>query len=69
MQQVIRKEKESFENLMRRFNRRIQQSGVIIIAKKKQYKEREISKREQRSSAIRRAAIKERKAKELLRGF
>lgn len=69
MQQVIRKDRENFENLLRRFNRKIQQSGSLVIAKKKQYRERELSKKEQREIAIRKAAIKERKAKEFLRGF
>lgn len=69
MQQVQRKEKESFENMMRRFNRKVQQSGVLVIAKSKQYKERKVSKTEQRAIAIRKSAIKERKAREFLRGF
>ncbi|MCL4386873.1 MAG: 30S ribosomal protein S21 [Patescibacteria group bacterium] len=67
--QVARKEKESFENLLRRFNRKVQQSGILIIAKNKQYKEKKISKKDQRATAIRKAAIKEGKLKELLRGF
>lgn len=69
MQQVSRKEKESFENMMRRFSRKVQQSGVLAVAKSKQHKERKISKTEQRSTAIRKAAIKDKKAKEFLRGF
>ena len=69
LQQVTRKEKESFENMMRRFGRKVQQSGVLVIAKNKQYKERKVSKTEQRSTAIRKAAIKERKAKEFMKGF
>jgi len=67
--QVTRKEKESVENLLRRFNRKVQQSGVLAIAKNKQYKEKKVSKRDQRMSAIRKSAIKEKKIKELLRGF
>jgi len=69
LQQVTRKERESFENMMRRFNRKVQQSGVLAIAKSKQHKERKITKTEQRHTAIRKAAIKERKTKEFLRGF
>ena len=66
MQQVTRKEKESFENLLRRFNRKVHQSGNLTIAKKKQYFERPVSKREQRESAIRKAAIREKKLKQLI---
>lgn len=66
MQQVIRKEKESLENLIRRFNRKVHQSGNLAIAKKKQYFEKPISKREQREVAIRRAAIREKKMKQLI---
>ncbi len=69
MQEVVRKEKEGFESLMRRFNRKVQQSGVLIIAKNKQFVEKRPSKREQRETAIRKNAIKEKKARELLRGF
>ena len=68
MQQVTRKEKESFENLMRRFNRKVIQSGDLAIAKKKQYHERTVSKREQREIAIRKAASKERKMRQIILG-
>lgn len=66
MQQVTRKEKESFENLLRRFNRKVHQGGNLTIAKKRQHFERPISKKEQRESAIRRAAIREKKLKQLI---
>lgn len=50
---VTRKDsKESLENLLRRFNRKVQQSGVIAIAKQQQYFEKPISKTERRKKAI-----------------
>jgi ribosomal protein S21 len=43
---VTRKDsKESFENLLRRFNRKVQQSGVVATVKQGQYFEKPISKR------------------------
>jgi ribosomal protein S21 len=53
MIQVTRKDsKESLENLVRRFNRKVQQSGVIAAVKQGQYFEKPISKRERRAKAI-----------------
>ena len=63
MIQVTRKDsKESTENLLRRFNRKVQQSGVIAAVKQRQYFEKPISKRERRLRAIIR---QERKAAKL----
>ena len=67
MIEVTRKDsKESTENLVRRFNRRVQQSGLIIAVKQGQYFEKPISKRDRRAKAIirtQRKAIKLRKIK------
>lgn len=53
MIQVTRKDgKESLENLLRRFNRKVQQSGLITLVKQTQYFEKPISKRERRNRAI-----------------
>jgi ribosomal protein S21 len=53
MIQVNRKDsKESLENLLRRFNRKVQQSGAIAVVKQNQFFEKPISKRERRSKAI-----------------
>ncbi|MGH7195479.1 MAG: 30S ribosomal protein S21 [Candidatus Saccharimonadales bacterium] len=53
MIQVTRKDaKESPENLLRRFNRKVQQSGVILVAKQNKYFEKPISKPERRRKAI-----------------
>lgn len=66
MQGVARKQGESFENLMRRFNRKIQQSGLLSDAKKRQHREKPLSKRELREVAIRKRARKEAKTKQML---
>lgn len=54
-----RKDRESFNNLLRRFNRKVQQSGVLPNFKQKQHFEKEISKRERREDALRRKFTKE----------
>ncbi len=53
MIQVTRKDsKESLENMLRRFNRKVQQSGVPAIVKQNQFFEKNISKRDRRLKAI-----------------
>ena len=53
MIQVTRKDgKEPLENLLRRFNRKVQQSGAVAIVKANQYFEKPLSKRERRLKAI-----------------
>lgn len=70
MIQVTRKDsKESFENLLRRFNRKVQQSGALAIAKQAQYFEKPISKRERRLKAIVRRERKAIKVKKLKLGI
>lgn len=58
MQEVVKKDNESFENLLRRFNRRVQQSGKMPHLRKKMHFEKEPNKRERRVDAIRKAKIK-----------
>lgn len=67
MLQVVRKdEKESLENMIRRFNKKVQQSGVLGVARRKKFFEKPLSKREQREIAIRKRARKDLKAKQAL---
>lgn len=67
MIQVTRKDaKESTESLIRRFSRKVQQSGVLAEAKLLQYFEKPMSKRDRRQKAIvrrERKAIKAKRAK------
>ncbi len=65
---VQRKEKESFDYLLRRFNKKVQQSGVISLARKKKFYERPLSKREKREIAIRKAIRKEIRNKRMMYG-
>lgn len=66
MQGVSRKQGESFENLMRRFNRKVQQSGVLTDLKKRQRFEKPLTKKVLRDVAIRKATRKAAKAKSML---
>ena len=69
MIQVNRKDsKESFENLLRRFNRKVQQSGVVAEAKQKQFFEKPLSKRDRRIKAIVRRERKALKLKKIKLG-
>ena len=69
MIQVTRKDgKESAENLLRRFNRKVQQSGAIAVVKGNQYFEKPMSKRERRLKAIIRTERKATKLKKIKLG-
>lgn len=66
MQGVTRKPNENFENMMRRFNRKVQQSGTLTDAKKRQHFEKPLSKKIVRETAIRKRVRKDYKTKQLL---
>lgn len=69
MIQVTKKDsKESLENMLRRFNRKVIQSGVMSTAKQAQYFEKPMSKRERRAKAIVRQERKAAKVKKLKLG-
>ncbi|MDZ7744306.1 MAG: 30S ribosomal protein S21 [Candidatus Saccharibacteria bacterium] len=69
MIQVTRKDsKEPLENMLRRFTRKVQQSGIILVAKQSQYYEKPMSKRDRRQKAIVRRARKADKVKKLKLG-
>ncbi|MBP7018201.1 30S ribosomal protein S21 [Candidatus Saccharibacteria bacterium] len=66
---VTRKDsKESLENLIRRFNKKVQQSGVIAVARGNQYFEKPISKIERRKKAIIKKERKNDKARRIKLG-
>jgi small subunit ribosomal protein S21 len=69
MIQVSRKDpKESLESLLRRFNRKVQQSGVVATVKQGQYFEKPTSKRDRRKKAIVRRERKALKLKKIKLG-
>ena len=61
--EVKRKDGETTRSLLRRFSRRIQQSGILVRARKARFRERERTKRERRNSALRRIKIVQEKEK------
>jgi len=66
---VTRKDsKESVENLLRRFNRKVQQSGLVTEAKETAYFAKPLSKRERRIRAIKRQERRAQKIKKLKLG-
>lgn len=56
--EVKRKRGESFEGFLRRFNKRVQQSGKILQAKKVRFRKDALSKTKNKESALRRETIK-----------
>ncbi len=65
MVEVKKRDNESSESLVRRFTKRVQQSGVLIRAKKRRFYETKKNKRTVRLDALRRENIREQR--ELLR--
>jgi len=58
MIQVIKKDRENSESLIRRFSRRIQQSGVLKQARKTRFKSTKKSKKQQRDEALYKVKIR-----------
>ena len=58
MIEVKKKERETSESLIRRFSRRVQQSGVLVHARKTRFRKDEKSKRELRQGAMYKAKVK-----------
>lgn len=63
MIEVKKKDNESFESMMRRFSRKVQQSGVVYRARKNRYHTRPKSKNLQRRMAVRRVKMNKKREK------
>jgi ribosomal protein S21 len=61
MAEAKRKKGETFESLLRRFNKKIIQSGKILQAKKVRFLDKEPNKNLRKSLALRRLRIKGKK--------
>ena len=57
MIEIKKKGEEKFEFMLRRFNREVQQSGVLTVAKTKRYFEKDLTRSEKRKSAVRKNLI------------
>ena len=58
-----KKQGETTRGFLRRFARRIQQSGILLQARKVRFRKRQKTKRERRHSALRRIKITEEREK------
>lgn len=61
MVEVRKKDSETSESLIRRFSKKVQQSGVLIRAKKTRFHEPSKNKRKVKEDALRRKDIKSKK--------
>ena len=61
MIEVKRKGEERLDIMLRRFNREVQQSGILTVAKTKRFFEREPNRSQRRKSAIRKSFIRQAK--------
>lgn len=52
MVEVKRKPNESIGSMLRRFNRFVQQSGVLIKAKRGQFRQKKLTTRQEKNAAI-----------------
>lgn len=51
---IKKEERETSQNLVRRFSKRVKQSGILMRARKNRFKQREKSKNMKKESALRR---------------
>lgn len=58
MIEVKKKDRESSESLIRRFSRRVQQSGVLVQARRSRFRAEEKTKREMRQGAMYKEKVK-----------
>lgn len=63
--EVQKKDNESTENLIRRFNRKVVQSGVLSLAKKKRFHQQKPNRRARRADAIREEKRRQARAKRM----
>lgn len=61
--EVKKRDRESTTSLLRRFVRRVQQSGVLVNARKSRFYKKVKTKRQQKQSALRREELKKLRSK------
>lgn len=64
MIEVKKKDNESVGSLLRRFSRKVQQSGLLLQARSSRFQEKSKSRTERRKSALRRNVIVAQKEKD-----
>ncbi|MCK4591918.1 MAG: 30S ribosomal protein S21 [Candidatus Pacebacteria bacterium] len=63
MIEVKKKDNESIGSLLRRFSKKVQQSGLLLQARSSRFKDKNLSRTERRKSALRRKEITSEKEK------
>lgn len=63
MIEVKRKDNESIGSLLRRFSKKVQQSGLLLQVRNSMFVERDKSRTERRKSALRRIKVRSEKDK------
>lgn len=58
MAEVILQENETFESLLKRFNRRVQQEGIISEVRRREFYEKPSVKRKKKEAAKRRKSAR-----------
>ena len=61
--EVRKQDRENFQSLIRRFTRRIQQSGILLQARKMRFKKRALSRAKRKTKALRRMEAQKERAK------
>ncbi len=56
--EVKKQERETSQSLVRRFSRSVQQSGILVRARKTRFKERKKSEQMKKRAALRREELK-----------
>lgn len=56
--EVKKQERETSQSLVRRFSRRVQQSGLLLRARKSRFKKRKKSEQMKKRAALRREQLK-----------
>ena len=56
--EIKKEERETSQNLVRRFSRRIKQSGILIRARKSRFRKRPKSRQMKKRAALRREELK-----------
>ncbi len=55
---IRKKEKESVQSLIKRFTRAVQRSGILVRAREKMYKDRNLSEEKKKRKALYREEMK-----------
>jgi len=56
---VVGSDRESLESLLKRFNRKVQQDGILAEARRREYYEKPSAKRKRKEVAKRRKSVRE----------